>query len=185
MAGPAGLTRRVGRATPARWIASLLFCAAVGAFGGLLATIVGPFAIGDNSLVVMSGSMSPALRVGDVVVERPLRPSDVRVGDVVTFRDPDRAGRLLTHRVRHVRISGTRAEFETKGDANNTPEQWSIPVDGHLSRVVYRVPMLGYALVWMRSAMGRMLLVVMPVLVLGAMQLFALWRSEPSSRVVA
>jgi signal peptidase len=37
---------------------------------------------------VLSGSMEPSLRSGGIVVTRPVTLSDIRSGDVITFRSP-------------------------------------------------------------------------------------------------
>ena len=167
------------RSTSPVWVrrgAALLLWTALGVAVGLFLAPVIPMVVGDRSYVVMSGSMTPAVHAGDVVVNRPTSPLEVRVGDVITFKDPHHAGRLLTHRVRHVQVSGMRVLFETKGDANNTVESWVISADGRLSRVVFRIPMLGFLLVVLRTRAAELALVVVPALILGAMALVGIWR---------
>ena len=68
--------------------------------------------------------MEPALRTGDVSVVRSIAPLDARPGDIVTFRDPDNADRLITHRVRAMHVQGDAVVFRTRGDANNVSEHW-------------------------------------------------------------
>ncbi len=55
---------------------------------------------GFRSFTVLSGSMEPAISTGDVVVNERVGPLETRPGDVLTFRDPTRQGRLITHRLR-------------------------------------------------------------------------------------
>lgn len=47
-------------------------------------------------LTVISDSMQPLLRTGDVVVAEPLEPSAVQIGDVIVVR---RGAELITHRL--------------------------------------------------------------------------------------
>jgi signal peptidase len=122
--------------------------------------------------------MSPAIETGDVVVTRGVAPVDVRLGDVITFRDPANADRLITHRVKQIRISGDEARFVTKGDANNTSQRWSIPADGTVGLVTYRLPRLGYLLVWLGHPFAMLLLLVVPALLLGAHELRRLWATD-------
>lgn len=77
--------------------------AAFGLVAGLLLALTLPRLFGMPVLVVLSGSMEPALATGDVVIESRISPLDAKVGDIVTFRDPERPERLITHRVRSVR----------------------------------------------------------------------------------
>ncbi len=156
-----------------------LLWAAGGLLLGLCLAITVPYLFGFRSLTVMSGSMVPTLRVGDVVVVQQISPTAARIGDVVTFRDPADPTRLLTHRVRKIEISDGVVRFVTKGDANTSVESWKVPASGTIGRVVYHVPWIGYALFWIRGRIGRLLLLVIPALLLGAYELWRIWRPVP------
>ena len=149
---------------------------AVGGFG----VVVTPSLFGGRSLTVMSGSMEPALGVGDVVINSHVRPADVRVGDIVTFSDPEGTGKLITHRVRRVRIMNGTAHVVTKGDNTNAVERWDIPAAGSLGRVEYRVPLLGFLVFWLHSAFASMALIVVPALLLAGFELWRIWRPQPT-----
>lgn len=137
-----------------------------------------PNVFGFKSFTVMSGSMEPAIGTGSVVVERPIAPRDARVGDVVTFQDPEGTGRLITHRVMRVRVGGSTASFVTKGDANNTAERWNVPADGSIGRVAYDVPKVGYVMAYAGGRHGRLLLIALPALLLAAFEIARIWRPE-------
>lgn len=145
---------------------------------GLVLAVVGPRAVGYHTLSVLSGSMEPTIHTGDVVITQTISPLDARIGDVVTFRDPSNGTRLITHRVRSVRAGAGHVSVTTKGDANNTPEVWSVPTESAVGRVVYRVPRAGRVLVWTASPMGRIGLFVIPVILLGLLELTRIWRTS-------
>jgi signal peptidase len=142
----------------------------------LLLSAALPIAFGDRSMVVRSGSMTPAIRTGDVVVVAPISPDQAQVGDIVTFQDPDGSGRLLVHRVRAVVRQGHQYSFTTQGDANTTQEHWRVPVDGTIGSVAYRVPKLGFAASWIGTPAGRIGLMVVPALALAISLLSGIWR---------
>ena len=71
-------------------------------------------------LTVKSGSMKPVLMVGDVILIEPVKPEDLKVGDVIVFHNPW-TGSLVVHRI--VRI--TEKGVYTKGDANPAVDPWS------------------------------------------------------------
>lgn len=146
---------------------------------GIALAAAGPYAFGHRSFTVMSGSMEPAISTGDVVVDQSIAPHEARIGDVVTFQDPAGRSRLVTHRLRKVRVRGRRAQMVTKGDANNTVERWSVPVDGRIGRVRYRVPYLGYALAAVRGRGTAFFLILAPALLLVVYELVRLWRPRP------
>jgi signal peptidase len=148
----------------------------LGTFGGLLLAVGVPNLLHAKSLTVMSGSMEPTIGTGDVVVAQQIPPMDARVGDIVTFRDPLEHDRLITHRVRGIHVLQDKVLFITKGDANTNTEHWVVPVNGTIGRVAFHVPWLGYFMVWIHSAFGLLLLIVLPTLLLGASELWHLWR---------
>lgn len=163
-----------------RHAGAFLCWAVAGALLAAVLAVVAPYATGGRSYTVLSGSMEPQVRTGDVVGEERISAVQMRSGDVVTFQDPDEPGRMITHRVRSVREQGGSVDVVTKGDANNTTERWSMAADGHLGRVQYRVAKVGYALVFLRGPVGILLLVVLPALALGVLELRRIW-STPAA----
>jgi len=159
----------------ARRIMAWLLIAGVGSVALAVAL---PYAFGYKSFTVMSGSMEPAISTGDMVVEETIAPRDARVSDVVTFKDPEHEGRLVTHRLKRVRFEGGVARMVTKGDANNTVERWNVPADGSIGRVEYAVPKVGYIVHHAGSRNGRLLLLVLPALLLALLELVRIWRPE-------
>jgi signal peptidase len=145
----------------------------------LALAVAGPLAFGDHPHTDLSGSMEPAISPGDVVINEQIAPTEARVGDVVTFRDPEDQGKLLTHRVVGVRRAGSHLWFVTKGDANNTRERWRVPAGGEIGRVIYTVPWVGHVAVLTRTPLGWVLLVGVPLLLLAAEELVRIWRPRP------
>lgn len=152
---------------------------ALGLVAGLVLALLGPLVVGGRTFAVLSGSMEPTLGVGDLVLEQKIPSTQIRVGDIVTFRSRDDPGKLITHRARRVSVANGVVRVTTKGDANLTVERWSVPANGHVGRAIGRVPKLGYLLVWTRSPLGRLLLIVLPASLLGLSQLRRIW-SRPS-----
>ena len=137
-----------------------------------------PLAFHARPLVVLSGSMEPALGTGDVSVVRTIEPLDARPGDVVTFRDPDDADRLITHRVREMHAQGSVVVFRTRGDANTASENWQISSTEDIGRVIYRIPKLGWALMFARSHGLFVFMLGGALALLLVLELAAIWRTE-------
>ena len=66
-------------------------------------------------LVVLSGSMEPTLPTGSVIYYHPVEESDLKVGDIVTFKLKDNKT-LVSHRITSI----NNGIIQTKGDANNS-----------------------------------------------------------------
>lgn len=143
----------------------------------------GPLAFGLHPYVLRTGSMRPTMNPGDVEVVQSISPLAAKIGEIVAFRDPQLQGALVSHRVRAIERVGNRVDVITQGDANTGREHWSVPAQGTIGRVVYRIPKLGYAVVWLGSAPGRAVFIVLPALLLMASLLRRLWR-ERSGQLV-
>jgi len=148
--------------------------------GALLALVIaGPLVVGDHPHTDLSGSMEPTIAPGDVVIDEQIAPWEAKVGDIVTFRDPQDQSKLLTHRVVSTRDGGSRIWFVTQGDANNTREHWRVPATGEIGRVVYTVPWVGHLAVLTRTKLGWGLLIGVPLLLILIEELVRIWRPRP------
>jgi signal peptidase len=160
---------------------AFVLCALLGATSVTLGYVAAGYAFGWRALTVMSGSMEPAVGVGDVVIARQVPAGDAQPGQVITFADPDGHRKLITHRVRSVSVVDGMARFVTQGDANTGRERWSIPTGGNVGLVERRLPMVGYVAIWAKTRAGLLVLLI-PLLALAALELYALWR--PQKKVV-
>ncbi|MEA2191988.1 MAG: signal peptidase [Solirubrobacteraceae bacterium] len=163
----------------ARLLSRFATAAVAGFVLAILISSVMPLAFGDRSLVVRSGSMTPAIRTGDIVAVHPIAPTSARIGDIVTF---DNHGRLTSHRARAIERRGADVVFTTQGDANTGQEHWKVRADGRIGLVRYRVPKLGFVVVKVQSAAGRFALIIVPALLLALSLLRRIWRAEPRAR---
>jgi len=102
------------------------------------------------SFAVVSDSMAPLMQRGDLVVTT--AHGDLAVGDAVTFRKFDQ---LVTHRIDgYGRQPGT---YETRGDANPSRDTWTITAKDVVGKVQGVVRNAGWPLLWLSTAIGRLL----------------------------
>ena len=145
----------------------------------LAVVAVAPAAAGWQEFVVDSGSMTPRIGVGDVVVGRPLSADEqVEPGRVFVFEDPARPDeqRLLVHRVVERDRSGG---WVTKGDANASADVEPVPQESFRARARILVPLVGLPSYWLRAGDVRAL-AAWAALTVAA--LLALARSRPGPR---
>ena len=133
--------------------------AAAGAL--VLAAVELPELFGWRSYAVLSGSMAPAVPVGAAVVTRPVAPAQLRVGDVISFSVASAPGVTITHRVVGIdRPPGdSLPRVRTRGDANDTEDPFPPDLRLPVSRVVYWVPLAGYAMIYASQPAVRALTV--------------------------
>nr|WP_276977891.1 signal peptidase I [Ferrimicrobium acidiphilum] len=121
--------------------------------------LVGIFAanytFGPYFFDVASGSMVPALHIGDLVVIDHASFASLQVGDIIVFHIPDIGGgcgsELIVHRIVAIGPQG----ITTKGDANLAPDEptyWPyVTASCYVGKVVYVIPYLGGVLSFFRS----------------------------------
>ncbi|MFC7176169.1 signal peptidase I [Halosegnis marinus] len=154
----------------------------------LLVAAVTPFVVfavpqvvgADDGFVVLSGSMEPALSPGDVVIVDASTP--VRVGDVITYRTGGESV-PTTHRV----VGAVDGGYETKGDANENVDAGVVPRSAVLGEVVYVIPLVGHVILWANTSTGYVALVVVPLVLLVANELWTWARRdrEPDAPIPA
>jgi signal peptidase I len=104
-----------------------------------------PFITGsEKALIVLSGSMTPLMLPGDVVIAKSVDPNELTVGDILTFRDP--AGKhniYVTHRIIALK-EDKELIFKTKGDANNAEDDFNVTASKAVGKLVFVIPFVGY-----------------------------------------
>ncbi len=134
-----------GRFIPVLSLISWIYLYLVGLLG--LWVVIVTLAAGWNPVVIVSGSMAPVLRPGDVVMIED-RPNEL-LGQrsVITF---DRDGDIITHRVFEV-LEREKA-YVTKGDANPTPDTDVVPAASVIGAARLVIPLIGLPAVWLGRA---------------------------------
>ena len=163
--------RRAGRVMCALLVAAGL------AFGAFL---VAPAVMGWERYVIVSGSMAGTYDRGSLVFDEVVPVSELKAGDVITYRPPRGAGPkgLVTHRITSVTTDPKAGRvFRTKGDANAVADPWTFVLPkGRQARVVAGVPYMGFALASLARREVRMVLVGIPAALIAIMTLAGLWR---------
>lgn len=125
----------------------VLACAA------FLLLAVGPRLLGYQTSTMLTGSMSPLINPGDVVVTVPTPLSEIRVGDIITYHIPVEDQRVETHRVMSITTNPDGStSAQTKGDANNGADPWQATFEGTtVDRHVATIPYVGQAIRFLRQ----------------------------------
>ena len=122
---------------------------------------------------VSSGSMEPELKTGGVVITRPEEAKDIKVGDTITFNSPMNEA-LTSHRVIAVE-DGSSLHFRTKGDANEAADPFVLPAENVVGQVFFHLPYFGYATQFIKTPLGLLLILYLPVIVIFNMEIRNTW----------
>lgn len=130
-------------------------------------------------MTVLTGSMTPTIPAGSLVVVRPVDPANLRVGDVITYRIPVQDRRVVTHRVVELIQSGTAPTVRTKGDALEESDPWTTRFAGEpVWRVQASVPIVGATLRAMQRPVVRQATVLVAPALLALALVASIWRSS-------
>lgn len=99
-----------------------------------------PFGYGQA--VVISGSMSPAFEVGDLLIYQSAK--EYKIGDMVAFRDEEND--LVTHRI----VEMNEDYLITKGDANPVTDE-PIEYSDIYGKVIFIIPEVGNFIAFLQN----------------------------------
>ncbi|MFY9488080.1 MAG: signal peptidase I [Solirubrobacterales bacterium] len=158
------------------WAATIVLVAAL-----LAATSLGVAILaGLKPGVVKTGSMEPMLARGTLILVKPTAAQRLKVGDVITFTDPDRPAKgLVTHRIFKIEQEKGQPVFTTKGDANPVPDTWRLKLQKDAGLLKLDLPQVGHLSFLVRSKTGYLLMLGIPVLLLSLMALIKIWMPKP------
>ena len=106
---------------------------------GIYAILCVPMILGYRPLVVLSGSMEPAYKVGGILYYKKVDVKELKVGDPITFKLDD--GAIVSHRITKIKENAV----ITKGDANNSEDPNEVKFDNILGRdAKICIPYVGY-----------------------------------------
>ncbi|MDP2741323.1 MAG: signal peptidase I [bacterium] len=146
----------------------------IGIIGLLL--LVSSFPISGNIkfLTVQSGSMSPAIKTGSVVMISPAK--DYKIGDVITFGQMSKSKAPITHRINDIKVVGGNPVYITKGDANNATDIKEIQKKDVIGKVLFNVPYFGYAVDFAKKPLGFLLLIIIPAIAIIYDEIKNIWK---------
>jgi signal peptidase len=127
---------------------------------------------GYSPLIVLTGSMEPAIESGDLIIVQQVDSSQVSVGDIIAFFDPESTdSSVVTHRVTEVLSEGGTLSFRTKGDLNNVEDTLSVPSSNLVG--VYRTKLhgVGNIAMFMQTTTGLVVCVIVPLVLLVAVDI--------------
>lgn len=131
---------------------------------------------------VLSPSMEPTFHPGDLVITKPEPVSAIKIGQVVALPVPSAPSQRYVHRIISVTMKDGRPLVRTKGDANPTPEPFTLRINSPtVPLVVAKVPYLGRLSVLLQHSVLRL---TVTAITLAAILLSA-WRLLVGSRTGA
>lgn len=108
--------------------------------------------IGNHHLIVIAtGSMEPIIYRGDAIIyKKNLKIDDIEIGNIIAYK---KDGMIITHRV--VGLDKKQKILKTKGDNNNTVDNYTVKENEVLGLVVYNIKYIGFPTIWLKEGFNK------------------------------
>ncbi len=136
---------------------------------------------------VISGSMEPKYKIGDVLISVETDPKDIKVGDVVSYYGEKRdvKGKVVTHQVMSIEQDDSgKYYFHTKGICENCLVEDPIVAENQIYGVVkYKVKTLSYIYKVVGTKVGLFFFIILPLFyIIGSEIIYSLLEKEEERR---
>ena len=153
----------------------LIFSVCVMIFTVISVNTVGKDAdfLGYKPYIVLSDSMKDTFAVGDLSVSKTVEdPGTLEPGDIITFTsiDPSNYGSVVTHKIREITEYEGEPAFVTYGTTTGVDDSYPVPFDNVIGEYKFRLPKMGYFFEFLTTPAGYVTVILIPFLVLIALQ---------------
>ena len=116
-------------------------------------------------LIVLTDSMYPDIKSGDLIICKEVDPAEIEVGDIISFYDPAGNGTsVVTHKVIEIINENGKLSFRTRGINNNTDDRLPVPAEKVISEYTgIRIPSAGNIAIFMQTTTGLIICVIVPI----------------------
>lgn len=83
--------------------------------------------------------MEPTINIGDIVLVKNVNIQDLSEGDIISYRKGES---VITHRIDRITVQGNEKIITTKGDNNNTEDDYEITegnIEGKVEKIIPKV----------------------------------------------
>lgn len=106
-----------------------------------------------QALTIGSGSMSPRIEKGDVVIIKSVNDKSlIKKGDILVYNHDNK---IIVHRVIKKIVSDDKVSFMTKGDYNNAKDSWVVKESDVIGIVEFRIRWIGMPTVALNELLNK------------------------------
>ncbi|MBP3596270.1 MAG: signal peptidase I [Clostridia bacterium] len=117
-----------------------------------------PSVAGIKSFVIISGSMEPELKIGDVVIIKKCNQEDLKVGDIISYRSGQS---IITHRIHDIIKKGNSIKYETKGDNNNISDRSFVKFEDIEGKLIQKISNVGNIILLLKNKVVIIAILIM------------------------
>lgn len=123
-----------------------------------------PSAFGFRTYSIITKSMEPVLKKGDVILVQERNTSSYKVGDIITFKGTsgDLKGKIVTHEIVGIKLENGKNIFYTKG-IQNISEDPAVYENEILGKYIYKFKFFSLIERIMNTKIGFILIIIIPL----------------------
>ena len=95
---------------------------------------------------IISGSMSPNINRGDMVIVQKSTINDVEVDDIIEYK---RDNKSIVHRIIKKYDVNGKTYVITKGDNNDSQDSGAVTEDEVQAKIIFKIPYVAWPMVWL------------------------------------
>lgn len=122
-----------------------------------------PDFLGYKPFIVLSGSMEPTIKTGDIVIIKKCNPDELKKDDIIAFRS---GKSVITHRITGISEEDGEKVLITKGDNNNTEDRLAVKLQNVEGIYKFRIAKLGNFAVFLQTTTGAVIFISIPFILL-------------------
>ena len=119
-----------------------------------------PDFFGYKSFIVLTGSMEPTLKPGDIVFVK--ETTNINEQDIISFKVENA---IVTHRVVEIENENGKNFYITKGDANSDNDIELISIEYVEGKYAFKIPLLGNIILFFQRPVGMVVLVIILIFI--------------------
>ena len=126
---------------------------------------------------IISPSMTPNIKVYDVVFVKNVDTSSLKVNDVITFYSTNAffGGTPITHRIVEIlNVPETGIMYRVKGDANEEADEEKVLPSNVIGKVMFKIPSLGKLQFFLASKTGWLVAILIPAIIIFVYDIYKL-----------
>jgi|GEM_PF-3001984 len=120
---------------------------------------------GHRLYIIETGSMEPKISVGELIIVKDVKKSDLKIGDIITFtsNDPEIRGKNNTHKIERIDPKDD-SVFYTRGEANPLEDKYPVNFSDIKGKVIYHSAFFGSVIRFFMNPVYMLLLIVIPII---------------------
>lgn len=134
-----------------------------------------PDVMGYKPFIVLTGSMEPTIKAGDLVIVKEASLEELNKGDIIAFRHTEEDV-VLIHRIAEKETKEGKITLKTKGDNNQSEDRMMVNSENIEGIYLVRFEKLGAVAMFIRSPEG------LAISILSIITTFFLWQLIKSLR---